>query len=186
MAKNGSVLKVGGKIYVSQEIAAAVAGVSVATFINWKKEGKAPPIDEQTRMYDAVLLGKWAREVQKFETGKAGRQPKGAPDRETSTKTDEETRYKKLQADLKELELAERVGSLILYDEVSTALENMVMRVRTKMLRLPVAAAPDIVGVSSVIAVQKTLEQIVRDALDELSTDWRDGIEKDDEDGGDS
>lgn len=185
MAKNGSVLKVGSKIYVSQEIAAAVAGVGAATFIRWKKEGKAPAVDEITGMYDAVMLGKWTREVQKFETGKAGRQPKGAPDRDVSSKTDEETRYKKLQADLKELELAERVGSLIPYEDVSTALENMVMRVRTKILRLPVAAAPDIVGVNDVVKVQKTLEQIVRDALDELSTDWRDGIEEDDEDGGD-
>ena len=41
------------------------------------------------------------------------------------------------------------------------------------MLRLPSAVAPLVLGEDDQIVIQETIEDMVRDALSEMSADWR-------------
>ena len=101
---------------------------------------------------------------------------------EPITKNDAEIRLKTLQADKVEIELKQAAAELIPVDEVTRALTNMAMRVKTRLLRIPTSLAPLITGLTDVHAVQKRLEQDVREALEELSMDWRDGQDSDKDD----
>lgn len=176
-----------GKTYINQELAAELCGVTPPTMINWRKAPNPPPFDPITTMYPAEKLGEWIRKEQPFKKGRGGaytfmpdlsRVPgaDGGDGENLVTKEQEETRLKRLQADKQELDNLERAKSLVPADEVTDAWIDIVSRVKTKLTRIPSALAPLVYGKPDVYAVQETLESGVREALEELSEDWRDAI----------
>lgn len=187
-----------GKMYVSADVAAVLCNSAKATLNNWRKQENPPPYNEEIGMYPAAEFGLWIRTEMIFKKGKGGGYPHlpdmtrlpgiapmpampfpSAPTVKPITvaigKHDAEIRLKTLQADKVEMELKQAAGELIPIEDVTHALTNMVMRVKTRLLRLPAALAPLVSGVTDVYGVQKRIEDGVREALDELSDDWRDG-----------
>ena len=82
-------------------------------------------------------------------------------------------RKNKELADKTALENEVRRGELIETDVVEAAWTDILARVRARMLRLPSAVAPLVLGEDDQIVIQETIEDMVRDALSEMSADWR-------------
>lgn len=179
-----------GKLYISADAAALMCGTTRVTMLNWRKQENPPPYNDEINMYPLAELGVWSRTELLFKKGKGGAYPNlpdlsRIPGRAAMPtmgkqparldKHDAEIRLKTLQADKVEMELQQAAGELIPVTDVTHALTNMVMRVKTRLLKIPTAIAPLVVGLTDVYAVQERLEDGVREALDELSEDWRDG-----------
>ena len=56
--------------------------------------------------------------------------------------------------------------------ELVAAGQDMALRVRARLLRLPDASTPLVVGVDDPVAIRRVLDEMVRDALSELSVEW--------------
>lgn len=186
-----------GKLYISADTAAVMCGTTVVTLQNWRRQENPPPFNDSIKGYPLAELGVWLRTEMILKKGKGGAYPwlpdmSRAPNRAAMPvfgskpgrvdKHDAEIRLKTLQADKVEMELKQTAGELIPVEEVTHALTNMIMRVKTRLLRIPTAIAPLVVGLSDVYGVQKRLEDGVREALEELSEDWRDGQDNQSED----
>jgi hypothetical protein len=186
-----------GKVYISADAAAILCGTTKVTLINWRNMEHPVPYHEELKAYPLAELGHWMRTELIFKKGKGGAYPwlpdlTRAPGRATMPtvgkqparvdKHDADIRLKTLQADKVEMELQQTAGELIPVADVTHALTNMVMRVKTRLLKIPTAIAPLVVGMTDVYGVQERLEDGVREALDELSEDWRDGQDNDDGD----
>lgn len=190
---------VDSKMMLPPDIVAAICDVAPQTMITWRKRNVGPPFDEVLKMYPARALGEWLSRERPFMQGKGGGYPYlPDPSRfptgfvlsgddgagQVLTKEQEEVRYKRAQADEKELDIAERAGQLVKADDVTMAWIDIVSRVKTRLTRIPSALAPLVHGKKDVYDIQATLESGIREALDELSDDWRDTKEEPDEDDG--
>ena len=83
----------------------------------------------------------------------------------------EKARLTKLQADFKEIELAELKGKLIPFELVLEAWMGHVANARAKLLAMPQKAAAQVVGVDSYVEIDQLLTVLVHESLDELSND---------------
>ena len=83
----------------------------------------------------------------------------------------EKARLTKLQADFKEIELAELKGKLMPLELVLEAWIGHVSNARAKLLALPPKAASQTVGVESYLEIEQILTVLVHESLDELSND---------------
>jgi phage terminase Nu1 subunit (DNA packaging protein) len=83
----------------------------------------------------------------------------------------EKARLTKLQADFKEIELAELKGKLIPMELVLEAWMGHVSNARAKLLAMPQKAAAQVVGVDSYVEIDQLLTVLVHESLDELSND---------------
>jgi hypothetical protein len=178
--------EINGKLYAPQPIAAEFCGVIPQTLGNWAKQGNPPPRDPITGLYPLKELGEWSRNRQIYKTGRGGGLPfmpkisnadSDAPTPALNGR-EQEARYKKLQGDRLELEMAERAGKLVLAEDVTAAWLNIVARVKMRLRGIPTKLAPLVHGAKDVYTVQQTLEDGVAEALDELSEDW---VEADDD-----
>lgn len=175
--------------YLTQAVAAVLCDVTPLTMTNWDKQPNPPPRDPMTGLYPARALGRWMRSEQLFKTGRGGGFPfmpdmsrasgipssvAGGGDDQPTTKLNEEIRLIKARADKAEIEVAEKAGQLIPVEEVSSAWTKLVMRVKTRLLKLPTTIAPMVHGMPDVHDVQAEIERGVREALEELSRDWQD------------
>ena len=96
----------------------------------------------------------------------------------------EKARLVKLQADKAEIEIKEMSGELVKADEVLQEWTTIVSAVKSRMLSIPSKAAPILAHEDSPASVIEILEDMVREALQELSeyatserdTDNGDGI----------
>ncbi len=148
--------------------AAAVCGVTYDTFGNWRQSPFPPPERGEDHKISSIELGDYIRErVHREYSVKRGENPDGRLDA-----TQEKARLSKLQADKVEMDLAARSGELIEIAQVKSAAFDMIMRCRARLLRLPSAMTPLVLGQTDPVAVQNTIEGGVRDALDELSVAW--------------
>ena len=186
---------------------AELIGVTTTTLKKWRQEENPPPYDAVSGTYDMKTLGIWMRTELIFKTTRGGAYgffpdkdrcrkllSMSAPalalpglepsveDRAPLTKQEEETRLAKLKADKLEIELAETAGALVKSEDVTTAWVDILSRVKAKLTRIPSALAPLVHGNDTVFEVQETLEDGVREALEELSDDWREVAEGEDDD----
>ena len=88
---------------------------------------------------------------------------------ETSGVHDERMRLLTAQAEHKELEVAALHRSLLPFDEVVTAWQQLVAAFRTKCLALPSKLAPQLAATNEIREIQGYIEGGVREALEELS-----------------
>jgi hypothetical protein len=157
-------------LYVSRKVASVICNVTQAQFGRWLEGDNPPPYDEETRLIPLMLLGEWTRARQ---TRRRGRGSGPSPYAPMPVDYDEhpDLRLKKLQGDKVQMELMEKAKLLVSVDEIKPMWERIVTRVRTKLLRLPVATAPLVTGETDQYAVQNTLDGAVREILEELATD---------------
>lgn len=172
----------GGVDYVSTTVAATVCGVTVGTFNKWRNEENPPPVDFDTGMVPLKALGHWVREWQVVKTGRGGGGfPYLSPHlKQSSDKADSdhpETRLKKLQGDKIKMELEIKAGLYVPVEDVRAGWETIVMRVRTKLLRIPVALAPLVAGQKDEYVVQERLKDAIHEVLDELAENREERID---------
>lgn len=182
-----------GVFHVSPTIAGIMCDANPVTLMNWRKQPNAPPFNDGIKMYPVDKLGQWIRQEMIFKPGRGGGYPylpdltrlpgRGSmPTKVTGRqgqlgdKNEAETRLKTLQADKLEIELKQMSKELIPVDIVSDALIKMVLRVKSRLLQIPSTVAPLVVNNPDVYAIQKLIEDGVREALEELSGDWQDAI----------
>ena len=96
----------------------------------------------------------------------------------------ERARLLKAQADMAEIELAERTGKLVTVERVETDWSEMVTACRAKMLSIPTKTAYQIAHLENPQEIEKFLKRIIYEALAEMAAhDSDEDISADDEDG---
>lgn len=188
-----------GRHYVDKVVAAEMLGINEQTLINYRRKPDPPPYNSDLMMYPVGEFCKWMRETYMFKTGKGGAPqfgdlfvrngyvPKSVASPTllpgmTDTSEDQDTRLKRLKADKMEIELQKITGELIPVDDVSIALSEMLSRVKMKILALPTSLSPLISGKQDPVEIQEIIDDNVRSALEELSSDWRAELNDEEED----
>jgi len=82
----------------------------------------------------------------------------------------ERARLLKAQADMAEIDLAERTGSLVTVDRVEADWMDMVSACRAKMLSIPTKTAYQIAHLENPQEIEKFLKRIINEALAEMAT----------------
>lgn len=80
----------------------------------------------------------------------------------------ERARLAKEQADAKEMDNAIGRGDLVYIEDVAKQFENMLTKVRTKLLALPTKIAPECHASATMLEVQSLIEAGIVEALHEL------------------
>lgn len=174
MAKAQIIIQ-GGDFDISQDAAAVLANVSVQSLINWQKQPNPPPRNDDAT-YPARAFGKWLADFRGDK--RVGRPSEGGV---KSDKNDAETRLRIAQAEKVERENRAADGELINASVVETAWQDILMRVRSRLLQLPSTLAPILVKQTDLNAVQAEIKTGIHDALAELSDDWRDKVDDDEQ-----
>jgi phage terminase Nu1 subunit (DNA packaging protein) len=144
--------------------AAALCGVTYNTFTNWRKQDDYPPPDE----LKLIAMGEYTRERVRREFARdRGEDLGGRLDAQQ-----QRARKDKAQADRVEMENSVRQKELIEAEKVAGHAIEMVLRCRARLLRIPSAAAPLVLGQDDRVAIQNTIDDMIRDALEELSVQW--------------
>lgn len=183
-----------GQYLLDREVVAHILGVSRATVNNWLDEENPIPRDDRGR-YPARDLGKWIRNVQTLKLGRGGMgrpyMPPGVVlasevekdphDPSQGTFNQQKLRHEAAKADRVEMENEKMRGTLVSAVEVEAAWAEILSRVRSRMMQTPYLVAMRTVGKKDMNEILELTQEIVRDALTEMSEDWKDGIE-DDED----
>lgn len=78
------------------------------------------------------------------------------------------TRKVNAEAEIAELELAKVRGELVVVDDVIKAWETVLMAVKAKMMSVPTKAAPVVASEGEAGKCQAVIEDLVREALEEL------------------
>lgn len=91
---------------------------------------------------------------------------KGAAPKDTHL---ERARLIKAQADIAELDLAQRTGALITVDRVESDWMTMVNSCRSKLLSIPTKCAYQVMALDNPEEIQKYLERTIFEALSELA-----------------
>ena len=88
-----------------------------------------------------------------------------------SNQTYEEVRTRKIaaQAQIAELELAKVRGELVIAEDVISAWADTLAGVKAKLVSIPSKAAPIVASEDSAGGCQKVIEDLVREALEELA-----------------
>jgi phage terminase Nu1 subunit (DNA packaging protein) len=82
----------------------------------------------------------------------------------------ERARLIKAQADIAEIELAERTGALITVERVENDWMDMVNNCRSKLLSIPTKCAYQVMALDNPEEIQKYLKRMIYEALSELAT----------------
>lgn len=175
-----------GQVLLDLKLAAELCGVTEQTLRTWTLEHNPPPRDANGKFL-AREFGHWIRRHQILKTGRGGKHvylPPGvviqsmSPDGGLpSAKKDynaERTRKEAAAADKIEMENALSRGELVRASDVEKGWSDILSRVKTRVMQVPYTCAMMVVGDNDLASVQAKIRDVVRDALLELSTDWRD------------
>lgn len=138
-----------------------------------------PPPRTPDKKYRSDELGEWVRAravkqalgVRKNSAFKPGVDPDDPDSPAMLNPVQERARKDKELADKTSLENQLRRGELIEASEVGAKWKEIMIRVRSRMLRIPWAAAPLLLGEEDQVKIQITIEDQIRDALTELAAD---------------
>lgn len=126
-------------------------------------------------LYDVVKCFRWyVRYLQKKLT-EFGRHPlpdAGVPDADGSTVSPASaTRHKMLsiEAELKQIELAEKREQLISIEKATKDVQAIVVEIRTRILALPPRLAATVLGETDLAVSQVKIDRTLKDALECLS-----------------
>tara|TARA_Y100000310_G_scaffold307942_1_gene350547 strand:+ start:293 stop:880 length:588 start_codon:yes stop_codon:yes gene_type:complete len=176
-----------GDCFIPPELAAIILGISKSSLSEWVKGDDPPPYDPIARGYSAKELGNWVRTKQILRKGRGGslqwlppnvviRQDTGGLPSAVPTKRDfnfEKTRKEAAAADKIEMENAISRGELVLAADVEKGWSDILSRVKTRMMQIPYTCAMMVSGMTDMAAIQEVIREAVRDALMEMSADWR-------------
>lgn len=181
-----------GQLLLDTATVLQLFGISAPTLGGWHKEAFPPPRDERSGLYPARDIGEWIRKRQTLKFGRGQNRPylpdgvviadtpkKGLPSAQ-ETYDQARIRSEAAKADKLEMENAQTRGELVLAADVEKGWADILSRVKTRVMQVPYTAAMMVVGDDDMSSVQLKLKDIVRDALLELSADWRDVGDEDD------
>lgn len=162
-------------VKLSAPQAAALAGISYAR-LNQLLNDEDPPPREADMTYRTDRMGEWIsrRAVQKHLGHRKNTPviPGLDPDAPAMLNPVQERARKDSElADKTALENKVRRGELIEASEVGAKWKEIMIRIRSRMLRIPWAAAPLLLGEEDQVKIQITIEDQIRDALTELAAD---------------
>ena len=182
-----------GNFLLSQIEAAALAGVTVITLFNWGNEPDPPP-RAPNGAYPAREFGDWMRKHQTRKRGRGAGEnypfaPEGwrpatsktpmklpglpVPEPAGDSKVDTEIRLNIARAEKVEMENMVAAGQLVPAADIESALGEMIVRVKNRLMRLPTALAALVLGDDDVYSIQGKLKDGINDALSEVSVDWK-------------
>jgi hypothetical protein len=84
---------------------------------------------------------------------------------------DERARSIRADAELKEIELAEKRGSLVLIADVKKRFIDLVSMTKARVMATPARIAPEVMGETSRVMVQAIVEKQLKEALNHLADD---------------
>lgn len=191
-----------GNFFLPRDAAAVLMGIETATVANWLKQPDPPPYDEVHKGFPARELGHWMRKRQTIRRGigqslpylpdgvvmnegasKSGGLPSAAmPSPSKKDYNVERTRKEAAAADKIEMENAVSRGELVPAADVEKGWTDILSRVKTRMMQVPYTCAMVVVGDTDMASVQSKIREAVRDALMEMSGDWRDTATDEDDD----
>ena len=171
---------------LNQLEAACLANVEPVTLGRWGNEENPPPRNPDGT-YPARDFGMW---MMKYQTRKRGNGPADnfpfAPEprpvkltmpdpfRAKSTdKNEVEIRLKEAMALRIEMENQTTAARLVPISEVEPVIAEMIATAKNRLLKLPVALSPLVLGDDDLYSIQQKLRDGVNDALSELSVDWK-------------
>ncbi len=162
-------------MYLDLGQAAVFAGVSYARFQQILRDDPHPPPRNSDKKFRSDELGEWVR-TRAIQSALGHRKNApvviGDPDGPVMLNPVQERARKDSElADKTALENQVRRGELIEASQVGTKWKEIMLRVRSRMMRIPWAAAPLLVGEEDQVKIQITIEDQIRDALQELSAD---------------
>ena len=184
-----------GDYLLPREAVAILLGIRSQTLSKWAREPDPPPYDDEKKGYPARALGEWIRKKQTLRTGPKGSRPylpegvvisqspvtNGLPSA-LPVKKDynfEKTRKEAAAADKIEMENAVARGELVLAADVEKGWSDILSRVKTRMMQIPYSCAMMVAGMNDMSEIQEIMREKVRDALIEMSADWREAGEDD-------
>lgn len=191
-----------GDFMLPREAAAVLIGIAPETLGVWLKQPNPPPYDEVRKGFPARELGHWMRKKQTVRRGigqslpylpdgvvishdppKSGGLPSAsAPAPSKKDYNVERTRKEAAAADKIEMENAVARGELVPAADVEKGWTDILSRVKTRMMQVPYTCAMVVVGDMDMASVQSKIREAVRDALMEMSGDWRDTATDDEND----
>jgi hypothetical protein len=161
-------------LYLNGAQAAAFLGISYARLQQLLLDDDPPPRLEN-KTYPSDELGEWTRRRAVLKAmGVRRNSPTQDPDPDMPVMLNpiqERARKDKELADKASLENQVRRGELVEASIVGSKWKEIMLRVRSRMMRIPWASAPLLVGEEDQIKIQMTIEDQIRDALTELSAD---------------
>lgn len=180
-----------GDFLLPRDAVSVLLGIEGPTLVNWTKGADPPPYDHENRGYPARALGHWIRKRQTLRKGQGGSMPYlpdgvvlastipvstgGLPSAAPAKKdyNAERTRKEAAAADKIEMENAVARGELVPAADVEKGWADILSRVKTRMMQIPYTCAMMVAGMTDMAAIQEVIREAVRDALLEMSADWR-------------
>lgn len=166
MLSKPKILVSNGDFLLTQEAAAVLANISVQSLKKWEKQDNAPPRNTDGT-YSAKEFGAW------LSKHRASKRAGAKPPADAESRNNVEVRLKIAQAEKIEMENAVRNGELTETAPLEAAWQAILMRVRTRLLKIPTSLAPQLAYDSDPVSVQSKLKDDINEALTELSEDWR-------------
>ncbi|PWG62326.1 terminase small subunit [Spiribacter halobius] len=149
---------------LSKQHLADLFGVTVRTVSEWQRDTEfpAPTREGRRNLYDAAAVVAWwrDREIARLIEGEDGR---------LLDLNHERARLAKAQADRQEYALARERGELVEAAAVGEVVGDDYTRMRARLLALPTKAAAMVTPETDTAVCQRILDDLVREALNELS-----------------
>ncbi len=156
-------------LYLTGPQAAIFIGVSYRHLQQILVEDDPPPRTDDKK-FRSDQLGEWiGRRAIKKHLGGRRNTPVDIDNPEALNPIQERARKDKELADKAALENAVRRGELVEADQIGRKWFEILTRVRSRLSRIPFAAAPLLFGVEDQVKIQIVLEDQIRDALTELA-----------------
>lgn len=147
---------------VAQRQLADIFGVSTRTIRNWQEAGMPREGSRNDRKYDTRSCIEWAA-ANRIDGAAATGEDEELPSVEESDR-----RWKRARARLKEVEARERRGELIKFREVVNLVEDVMTRVRSRLVNLPGRRIHEIASTTDRAEVREIRMESVREVLEEL------------------
>ncbi|WP_216597661.1 hypothetical protein [Ruegeria sp. 6PALISEP08] len=156
---------------LNQKDALRLAGMHVDSFRKLLI-GEHPRPKNSHGYYEFETLGQWIRD--KAYRDKVLPVLTADLDQAKLDPAQERARKDRALAIRTETENKVRSGQLIELDTVTAAAFDVVFRVKARLLRIPAVTANLLTGITDRVDIQEIIEREIRNALEEMSTDWAD------------
>lgn len=89
---------------------------------------------------------------------------------ELISEREQRVRKMRIDADLRDIELAKQRGQIVSIADVEREMSDMALTVKARIMAVPPRVAPDLLGETSRVMVQAKLEKALKEALRELAS----------------
>ncbi len=159
---------------LSGQDVAELLGVTVQTVRNWMNSKGLPFKDGQRgRLMQWPEVLEWYVEMRKSEDGKKGKIATPPPTDPTAPPESMDSALRRravAEANLKELDLAERVGEVVSIEDVERNIAAVALNIQNKILAIPTRLTPRLVGIDDRNQIRALLDAEMHLICNELVT----------------